>query len=75
MSEDTNKKGYLYGTTTVSEKGQVVIPKEARDKLDITAGDKLLVLDGGGKGMLGLAKADQLRGVIEELTGYLKELE
>lgn len=34
----------IYGTAKVGEKGQIVIPKEARDLFDIKAGDNLLVL-------------------------------
>lgn len=34
----------FYGAVTVSERGQVVIPAQARRDLNIRAGDKLLVL-------------------------------
>lgn len=34
----------IYGTAKVGEKGQIVIPKEARDLFDIKPGDNLLVL-------------------------------
>jgi AbrB family looped-hinge helix DNA binding protein len=37
-----NKK--FYGSITVSERGQIVIPAEARKDFNIKAGDKLLVL-------------------------------
>ena len=33
----------FYGTVTVGERGQVVIPAKARAEQDITAGEKLLV--------------------------------
>ena len=33
----------FYGTVTVSERGQIVIPAEARRDFGIKAGDKLLV--------------------------------
>ena len=39
------KKGqHIFGTVKVGEKGQIVIPKEARQIFDIKAGDTLLVL-------------------------------
>ena len=37
-----NKK--FYGSVTVSERGQIVVPAEARKDFNIKAGDKLLVL-------------------------------
>ena len=33
----------FYGTVTVGERGQIVVPAQARTDLDITPGDKLLV--------------------------------
>ena len=38
---DPNRR--FYGTVTVSDRGQVVIPAEARRDLGIEVGDKLLV--------------------------------
>ncbi|UNK19556.1 AbrB/MazE/SpoVT family DNA-binding domain-containing protein [Paenibacillus sp. N3/727] len=35
---------YIFGTVKVGEKGQIVIPKEARDVFDIKPGDSLLLL-------------------------------
>lgn len=37
-------KGKFAGTVRVGEKGQIVIPKGARDLLDIQSGDTLLLL-------------------------------
>ncbi|MBN2240813.1 MAG: AbrB/MazE/SpoVT family DNA-binding domain-containing protein [Dehalococcoidales bacterium] len=34
----------FYGSVTVSERGQIVIPAEARKDFNIKSGDKLLVL-------------------------------
>jgi len=33
----------FYGTVTVGERGQIVVPAQARTDLDINPGDKLLV--------------------------------
>ncbi len=39
------KKGkYFFGTAKVGERGQIVIPKEARDMFKIKPGDTLLVM-------------------------------
>lgn len=39
-----NDGKYIFGLVRVGEKGQIVIPKEARDAFDIHPGDSLLVL-------------------------------
>jgi len=46
----------FYGTVTVSERGQIVIPAEARRDFDIKVGDKLLVLGDLSQG-IAIAKA------------------
>lgn len=38
------KGKYLFGTVTVGEKGQIVIPKKARDIFKIKTGDNLILL-------------------------------
>jgi|CZKG01.1.fsa_nt_gi antitoxin PrlF len=35
--------------TTVSEKGQITVPKRLRDRLDIRAGDQLELTEDGGR--------------------------
>ena len=57
------KKDKFVGISKVGEKGQIVIPKEARDMFDIKAGDSVIVLCDKTKGMA-LLKAD----AIEDLT-------
>jgi AbrB family looped-hinge helix DNA binding protein len=42
------KKGGLMGTTTISPKFQVVIPKEVREKLHLKKGQKMVVIVKGG---------------------------
>ena len=37
------KDKHFFGTVKVGERGQIVIPKEARDKFNIKAGDSLVV--------------------------------
>ena len=43
---------HIFGTVKVGEKGQIVIPKEARDVFGITAGDTLLVLGDDDNGII-----------------------
>jgi len=49
----------FYGTVTVSERGQIVIPAEARRDFDIKVGDKLLVLGDLSQG-IAIAKASAI---------------
>ena len=52
------KKGqHIFGTVKVGERGQIVIPKEAREIFDINAGDTLLVLGDEEQG-IAIVKAD-----------------
>lgn len=44
MRTDKTPKGKYAWTVKVGEKGQIVIPKEARDIFDINPGDTLMVL-------------------------------
>ncbi len=41
---------YIFGVCKIGEKGQIVIPKDARKLYNLTAGDTLLLL-GDEKGM------------------------
>lgn len=43
---------HIFGTVKVGEKGQIVIPKEARDVFGISAGDTLLVLGDDNNGII-----------------------
>ena len=56
-------KDKYVGISKVGEKGQIVIPKEARDMFDIKPGDSIIVLCDKEKG-IALLKAD----AIEDLT-------
>ncbi len=57
------EKEKFVGISKVGEKGQIVIPKEARDMFGIKPGDSIIVLCDKAKGMA-LLKAD----TIEDLT-------
>ena len=57
------RKDKFVGISKVGEKGQIVIPKEARDMFDIKSGDSVIVLCDKDRG-IALLKAD----AIEDLT-------
>lgn len=46
-----NKQNKFIGICKVGEKGQIVIPKEARDMFDINPGDNLVILCDSKKGI------------------------
>ena len=45
------KGKYFFGSVSVGERGQIVIPKEAREVFNINSGDKLLVLGDEERGI------------------------
>ncbi|APH16616.1 transcriptional regulator, AbrB family domain protein [Clostridium sporogenes] len=51
---------YIFGTVKVGKRGQIVIPKEARKKFNINAGDNLIVLGDEKKG-IAIAKMDIMK--------------
>lgn len=59
-----NKDKYV-GISKVGEKGQIVIPKEARDMFDIKPGDSIVVLCDKKKGMA-IVKANVLEESIDK---------
>ena len=62
MQENDGK--YIFGVVKVGDKGQVVIPRDARKQYDINPGDSLLVL-GDQKGMA-LLKTEIFHSVLDQ---------
>lgn len=62
MQENDGK--YIFGVVKVGDKGQIVIPRDARKLYDIKPGDALLVL-GDQKGMA-LLKTEIFQSVIDQ---------
>ena len=58
----------LYGTATVGTKGQVVIPADARQVMNIQPGDRLYVVGSEKSQWIGFLKEEQLRNLVEHLT-------
>lgn len=54
------KDKHIFGTVKVGERGQIVIPKKARDIFNIKPGDTLLVLGDERKG-IAIVKADLMK--------------
>ncbi|MBP5720160.1 MAG: AbrB/MazE/SpoVT family DNA-binding domain-containing protein [Bacteroidales bacterium] len=62
MQENDGK--YIFGVVKVGDKGQIVIPKDARKLYDIKPGDALIVL-GDQKGMA-LLKTEIFQNAIDQ---------
>ncbi|NJF24622.1 AbrB/MazE/SpoVT family DNA-binding domain-containing protein [Thermococcus sp. Bubb.Bath] len=69
---EIQKGKYIFGTVKVGQRGQVVIPKEAREVFNIKTGDLLLVVGDEAKG-LALVKAESMKklalSILNELGG------
>lgn len=59
---------YIFGICKVNEKGQIVIPSDARKVFDIKAGDSLILFGDESKG-LALVKASVFSDMAEDVFG------
>lgn len=65
----------FYGSATVGDRGQVVIPSEARQELNIEPGDKVLFMHHPiHKGLL-IFKIDAVKDFLDEFTASVQKLE
>ena len=60
---------YIFGVVKVGERGQIVIPKEAREQYEIKAGDSLMVL--GDQRGIALLKPEVFQSIINQAMGGL----
>ncbi len=70
-----NCEELFYGSATVGERGQMVIPAEARAALGIKPGDKLLLMRHPMKDGLVVCKFEALQGFLDEMQASLSKLE
>jgi AbrB family looped-hinge helix DNA binding protein len=59
--------GKVLGTTSMGERGQVVIPAEAREELSIKPGEKFVVFGDAKKGAVILVKSE----IINKFANFL----
>jgi AbrB family looped-hinge helix DNA binding protein len=71
MNQD-EQNAHIYGTVKVGDRGQIVIPSEARKDFNIRPGDLLLVISGRNRRGIAIVKADTMR---EFASKVLKGLE
>ena len=63
----------FYGSITVSERGQIVIPADARKDFNIKVGDKLLIFGDPERG-LGIATLDIMQKTMEGTMGLFSKI-
>ena len=64
------KGKHFFGSVTVGERGQIVIPKKAREVFGIEAGDQLLMFGDEEKG-IGIVPKMALQEIMSVVTGNL----
>lgn len=66
MSEKMKIEDLFFGSVTVGDRGQIVIPAEARAQFDIKPGDKLLVGQDPMHKCLTIGKLQNMPAVLEQ---------
>ena len=56
----------VFGTAKVGERGQIVIPKEARELFNIQPGDTLLILGEENKGLI-VSRPELLKDLADQI--------
>lgn len=56
----------VFGTAKVGERGQIVIPKEARELFNIQPGDTLLILGEEDRGLI-VSRPEVLRDLADQI--------
>ncbi len=65
----------FYGSVTVGERGQIVIPSEARAEMGIQQGDKLLIMKHPAHHGLMVFKIDSARAFLDDFSAMLDQAE
>ena len=66
------KNQFFFGTTKINDRGQVVIPKKARELFGINNGDSLVVLGDEAEG-IALIKADIFEKRLNDTWNSIKQ--
>lgn len=66
MFDESHEGKHIFGTVRVGERGQIVIPKKAREIFSIEPGDTLLVV-GDEKRGIAIVKADAFHAMVAKM--------
>ena len=66
---------FFYGSVTVGERGQVVIPAKARRDYGIETGDQLLIVGHPTKSGIMISKVDAIQAFMSKILGDLRFIE
>ncbi len=67
-----SKAQRVFGTAKVGDRGQIVIPKDARELFGIKPGDTLLILGESETGLI-VSRPDVLNDLANELLNNMKK--
>lgn len=67
------KGKHIFGTVTMNEKGQIVIPKKAREIMNYKSGDDLLILGDESSGLAIMKTKDFLKTAISAIKEAKKK--
>ena len=69
-----SKQQRVFGTAKVGDRGQIVIPKEARELFHIQPGDTLLILGEEETGLI-VSRPEVLKNLATQIFGSMKSEE
>lgn len=75
MKPKMTLEDHFFGSATVGERGQIVIPAEARKRFNINPGDKVLVMGHPHGGGIVICKIDAMRDIFSSMLTDLERIE
>jgi len=61
----------ILGTATLNDKGQLVIPREARQALDLAPGSKIVIMQSPTRPALVILRAEDVEALVKDLDNAL----
>jgi AbrB family looped-hinge helix DNA binding protein len=62
----------ILGTATLNEKGQLVIPVEARNDLGLSPGTKVVIMSSSVRPALVIVKAEEIEALMTDISNALQ---